>query len=317
MKTIYNLHYSLIIGTILVMVWPVVSWSENDITDSKPELTASVAPQSAEVGSIALLTLTYSLAQGGHLPKEPEIKGLEGLTTIESETSAGRIRIKLLVDRLDSWKTGPLSLTYLDKEGKAQELRADPVSIKVLSSLGQRPEEARLRPIQGIIPTKALWLRYLPWGAGLLGVLLAMAGFVWRHKKRSVHRVSAELLDPPHVQARKEIEQLEARGLFEKGQIKGFYFLFSEILRRYLGRLRDFPAVEFTTEEIALRINKDEDRKLLSLLRQADLVKFADTIPTSARKQEEVHTALSYIQETRPASETGFSTDGSRGGTTR
>jgi len=49
------------------------------------------------------------------------------------------------------------------------------------------------------------------------------------------------------------------------------------------------------------------------LLRHADLVKFADTIPTPAKKEEEVKEALSYIQETSPLMETGHSTDGARG----
>ena len=63
--------------------------------------------------------------------------------------------------------------------------------------------------------------------------------------------------------------------------------------------IRHFPAAEYTTEEIAhhIRDNK-QDRKILPLLRQADLVKFADTVPTPYRKDEDIQTALSYIHET-------------------
>ena len=113
--------------------------------------------------------------------------------------------------------------------------------------------------------------------------------------------------DPPQVWAKKEIELLEAQGLFEKGQAKAFYFRFSEIMRQYLEGLRGFPAAEFTTEEITSYINYEQDRKLLPLLRQADLVKFADAIPTPARKEEEVKTALTYIHETSPDPVTGDS----------
>jgi hypothetical protein len=94
------------------------------------------------------------------------------------------------------------------------------------------------------------------------------------------------------------MEQLEAEGLFEKGQIKAYYFRYSEILRRYLEALRGYPAAEFTTEEIASHMEEEQDRQLLPLLRQSDLIKFADTVPTSARKEEDVKLALSYIQET-------------------
>ena len=68
--------------------------------------------------------------------------------------------------------------------------------------------------------------------------------------------------------------------------------------------MRGFPAAEFTTEEITSCLNNEQDRRLLPLLRQADLVKFADTIPTQARKEEAVSTALSYIHETSPDPET-------------
>ena len=107
-------------------------------------------------------------------------------------------------------------------------------------------------------------------------------------------------LDPPHIQARKELEKLQAEGLFEKGEIKAFYFRFSEILRHYLEAIRGFPAAEYTTEEISIYVKEEVDRKLIHLLKNADLVKFADHAPTPARKEQEFGEALIYIEETSP-----------------
>ena len=84
---------------------------------------------------------------------------------------------------------------------------------------------------------------------------------------------------------------------------KTHYFIFSEILRRYLESIRNFPAAEFTTEEIARHIKTEPDRKLIPLLQQADLVKFADNVPTVARKEEDMLAALTYIRETSPQEE--------------
>lgn len=296
-----------------IMPFSGISSAETDKETRPPELTASLDQDSVTVGSVILLTLGYRLPVGGRLPDNPEIKGLEDLTVLERMTGSDRIRIRLLIDKLGQWKSGPLVLTYLDKEGKKQTLETGPVSLAVLSSLGKKPAEARLRPIRGIIPLRALWLKYLPWGGGVLFILLALAGLLVWHRKRSALRNALELLDPPHVRARKEIEQLEAHGLFEKGQAKKFYFHFSEILRRYIGAIRRFPASEFTTEEIAHHMDTEQDRKLLPLLRQADLVKFADTVPTSTRKEEDLKTAISYIQETSPAHENGGTTGSSQG----
>jgi hypothetical protein len=284
--------------TLAILFWPSVMWSQGDIGDSKVGLTASLDRESAKLGSIVVLTLDYLLPEGGRLPEEVEIKGLQDLTIVGREVEPDQIRIKLMVDRLGSWESGPLLLSYLDEQGQEETLKADPVSLTVLSNLGEKPEEAQLRSIQGIINTKVLWLTYVAWGAGLLCVLVAIAGFLWWRKRRDIKSVSAEVVDPPHVRARREIEELEAQRLFEKGYVKGFYFRFSEILRQYLASLRGFPAAEFTTQEIALCISREEDRRLLSLLRDADLVKFADAVPASCKKEDEVKAALSYIRET-------------------
>jgi hypothetical protein len=296
------------------LAWPVIVLSQDNTEDSSPGLTAFLDRDSARIGSMVVLTLGYRIPEGASLPAHLEIRGLENITRIDHEIGPDQIKIRLLVDQMGSWKTGPLSLTYLDKEGRPQTLTADPVSLTVLSNLGERPNEAHLRPIQGIIQTKPSWLKRLPWIAGLLGILLMGLGLVWWYRRRRGKETSLTLRDPPHIRAKKEIEELEAQRIFEKGDAKGFYFRFSEILRHYLEALRGFPAAEFTTQEIALCIDKDQDRKLLPLLRHADLVKFADTLPTQAKKEDEVKAAFSYIQETSPTQETGQGTGGSQGG---
>ncbi len=289
-----------------IFVWPVILFSADGVVDPNPALNASLDRQSAKVGDTITLTLDYRLPKGARLPEKPDVKGLKELTVLGREAKPGQIRIKFLVDQLDSWATGPISLSYLDKEGKTRTLICKPMSIEVLSNLGKMPEKAQLRPIMGIVPTSLVWLKHLPWVVGGLAVLLVIgAGLFWWWRKRSLRQLDAELVDPPHVRARREIKQLESQGLFEKGYAKQYYFGLSEILRRYLGAIRGFPAVEATTEEIALYIGNKKDRVLLSLLRQADLIKFADLVPVVTRKGEDLKTALSYIQETEPVEEPG------------
>jgi hypothetical protein len=259
-----------------------------------------------------VLTLKYRLPDRAGFASEPEIKGLEELAEVDREIGPDQIKITLLVDRLGLWKTGPISLAYLDKDENPRTLNTEPVSLTVLSNLGEKPEEARLRPIQGIFPTRPLWLKYIPWAAGLLVLLLIVSTLLWWYRRRR-GKNSIKAMDPPHIRAKKEIEELEGAGLFEKGHVKAYYFRFSEILRQYLESLRGFPAAEFTTEEITTYIVKEQDRSLIPLLRLADLVKFADTVPTAARKEEAVNAAFSYIRETSPATDKDHIPDGSKG----
>ena len=290
----------------IIIVCPVVSFSADGGVDPKAALNASLDRQSAKVGEIITLTLDYHLPKGARLPEKPDVKGFEELTVFKHRTEPGQITMMFLVDQLKSWTTGPISLSYLDKEGNTQALTCKPVSIKVLSNLGEKPGKAQLRPIRGIVPTSLVWLKHLPWLIGALAVLLVIGtGLFWWRQKRSLRQLDAELVDPPHVRAKRQIDQLESQKLFENGYEKQYYFGLSEILRQYLGAIRGFPAVEATTEEIALRIGDENDRVLLPLLRKMDLVKFADFIPPVARKGEDLKTAFSYIRKTAPVEKPG------------
>ena len=313
MGTMNKVSYLFIVGIVVLLTHPDVSCSQTDPHHPPATLSASLDQNSASIGSIVTLTLRYHLPEGAYLPENPTIEGLNDLTVIDTHTKNQQIQIRLFIDQLDSWTTAPLSLTFFDKEGKTQTVTTDPVSLTVLSNLGEKPSEAQLRPIQGIIPMKPLWIQYLLWGAGVLGVLLIGTGlYIWYTKKRN-KKLSCVSQPPPHLRALKEIEELEAKKLFETGYIKEFYFRLSEILKRYLENVRGFPAAESTTEEIAYQIRNNEDRVLLSLLKHADLVKFADTVPTLAKKEEEIQEAFLYIKETSPTQENEHTTDHTKG----
>jgi hypothetical protein len=306
MNQMHNTHKTcllLLVGMLHVFFPPVLLWCESQGNGAEPKLQATLDTGSAKLGSIVTLTLNYDLPDGTQLPEPIAIKGLGGLTVVEQTVAPGTVKIRLLVDKLDVLKTDSISLPYMDKEGHTQILMADPVSVEVLSNLGEKPEEAQLKPIQKIIPTTALWLKYLPWAAGIMGVIVLLAAVYWWYHNKRIQTLFPEIMDPPHVQAKKELETLLSQNLFEKGEVKRFYFGFSEILRRYLEALRGFPAAELTTEEIALHMHNEKDRVLMPLLRGADLVKFADAVPIPAKKDDEVQRAFAYIRETTPSPE--------------
>jgi len=286
------------------LLWSHAVWaSESDRPETR--LKARFVPDSTQVGSMVELALVYRLPKGGQLPEKPVIQGLEGLAVEGIQKDSQEIRVRILVDRLGEFKTGPLTLAFLTPEGKTELLRTDPVPLTVLSNLGERPEEAQIKPIAGIIPTRSGLIKPLQWGLLAVGVCAAGVGvFLWLRRRRTregLHRVQV----PPHIAAEQEIHELASQNIFEKGQVKEFYFRFSEILRRYLEALRGFPAAEYTTQEIALSIQAPEDRQILPLLHDADLVKFADLNPTTAKKNDEIEQALAYIRKT----ESAFHTD--------
>lgn len=280
------------------------AWAETVSPPPVPELSASVEKSPVSVGDLIWLTLKYDLPEGARLPEDPAVRGIEKLNVIEQVVHIGEIKIQFLIDQLESFKIDRIDLTYFDKNGNEQTIETGPIAVTVLSGLGKNPEEAVLMPIQDIIPLSLRWMPYLPWalaGGILLCVIIAL---IWWHRKHRTSKITATMVDPPHVLAEKEIDQLVARRLFERGDVKTFYFVFSEIIRRYMESIRHFPAAEMTTEEIARYVRTNTcDQRLLPVLGQADLVKFADAVPARDRKAQDIKTARAYIRQTRPATD--------------
>ena len=300
---------------LVVWIFPVSGvWGE-DKTES--EMTATLVPNQTSVGGVITLTLRFRLPEGARLAPETEVSGLEGFQVLDRNIALdgagkkggkqkksaisvqGECRIKLMVGRLDSGMVGPISLSYVNAEGEKALLEAVPVTLTVLSNLGDKPEEALLRPIYGIMPTESPWVKYRFWILGGIALLLlAVVCEWWIRKRRGKGRAVFEET-PPDKLAMRALKDLDARKLFEKGRIKDFYFGFSEILRRYLEAIRRFPAAEYTLEEIARVARKEEDQALLVLLRRADMVKFADSTATPAGKGDDMESAVAYIKSTR------------------
>ncbi|EFK11285.1 conserved hypothetical protein [delta proteobacterium NaphS2] len=297
-----------------------------------PQMTASLVPNQTNVGGIVTLTLKFQLPAGAHLAPEPAVKGLAGFRILDQQMMipddarkktdgkkspdtvvSGEYHIRLMVNRLDSGSVGPISLPYVTADGEKASLKAAAVPFTVLSNLGEKPGAARLRPIYGIIPTQSLLGKYRFWILGGIAILLLGVAVEWWFRSRRQKVSSAMEQTPPDKLAMRGLKALEARRLFEEGRIKDFYFEFSEILRRYMEAIRGFPAAEYTLEEIARAAGKKEDQPLLSLLRRADMVKFADSAATPAGKTDDLAAAFAYIRSTREPVMTGASSE-RRGG---
>jgi len=135
-----------------------------------------------------------------------------------------------------------------------------------------------------------LFSDYLNYFWGLL-VLLLVIGlilyFVLRDKPTEEELISRI---PPFDAAKMRLKELDGKELISQNKIKLYYVELTDIVRTFIERELNIPALESTTDELLetitdfnsssnLNIPKETVIKLQKLLQEADLVKFAKSKP--------------------------------------
>lgn len=131
------------------------------------------------------------------------------------------------------------------------------------------------------------------WWKWLL-VLLIIAGLgalvYWYVKKHKEKKSATEIYKTPIEKATNLLNTLEKKELWQRGEIKEYYSELTDIVRIYIEEAIEVPAMESTTSELiqALKIaslkkkmelSKETIDSLFTVLKQADLVKFAKSKP--------------------------------------
>jgi hypothetical protein len=129
----------------------------------------------------------------------------------------------------------------------------------------------------------------------VLGILLAVMlvafllyWFIWRKKPLSEEAKIALL--PPYDRAKLALKTLDESTYLENSELKDYYSELTFIIRKYLDEKVYDKALESTTDELISRLNllkdanqielsKDDIRNLETILKRADLVKFAKSAP--------------------------------------
>lgn len=173
---------------------------------------------------------------------------------------------------------------------------------------------ANMEPPRDIVREATYWYDYWPYGVGALLLLAALVG-IWRRMRRrrpappkpltSAPTVPPPPTEPAHLWALRQLEQLDQKTLWQKGQIEPYYRELSWLIRAYVQRRFGIGALEATTEEIiqALRAQSLPDQALQTLrelLQNADLSKFARMHPSKDFHVRALRQAQQFVQNTAP-----------------
>jgi hypothetical protein len=121
---------------------------------------------------------------------------------------------------------------------------------------------------------------------------LILIWYIFFRKKETKEEKFARLLAklPPFEIAKRQLQKLDKKQLWQNNKTKEYYSELTDILRNYIERELKIPAMESTTKELIdalqnkeimskLEMPKETLTRLESLLKDADLVKFAKMKP--------------------------------------
>ncbi|WP_298237361.1 hypothetical protein [uncultured Algibacter sp.] len=146
-----------------------------------------------------------------------------------------------------------------------------------------------IKPIIEVNKKGSDWWKYLLVTLLIIGVIaFIMYWFIWRQKPLTEAEQIALL--PPYDRAKLALKKLDESHYLEHQEIKEYYSELTFIIRKYLDEKVYDRALESTTDELISRlkllkegnqvdISKDDIKNLESILKRADLVKFAKSAP--------------------------------------
>lgn len=138
----------------------------------------------------------------------------------------------------------------------------------------------------------------------LAGILLAALLYFFIKNQRRKKQAGPGPKRPAWEIALERLEQVRQQNLPAKGQIKEYYSLCSEIIRRYIEERFHIRAPEMTTEEflghlqISSHLIETHKEILKEFLNACDLVKFARHQPGPTEIEEIYRRARQFVEET-------------------
>lgn len=163
-------------------------------------------------------------------------------------------------------------------------------------------------PPKGVQSNPFDWGEWAPllWLSLLVIVLAALSLWLYsrlRTGKPVVVKIRIVRHIPPHQRAMSEIDRIKAEHLQLSEDQKTYYTRLTDTIRKYINERFGFNATEMTSEEIIARLAATADRtmtdELSSLLRTADLVKFARHSTLISERDQNLLYAVDFIGQTK------------------
>jgi hypothetical protein len=254
-----------------------------------PTVSVKVDTTKIRIGEQINYQITVNDAENGVIFSKLQLDSLGKIEIIESlniDTLKNRLIKKYKLTSFDSGRyVIPKQPIYIWN----QPYYTDSVWIDV-ATVAVDTTKQKMYPIKAIQSepyTFDDFKSYLWWILGILLLIALILYFVLR-KKETIEEIEARI--PPYELALTRLKALDEKQLWQKNKIKKYYVELTDIVRSYIERELNIPALESTTDELmetmtdfntssSLNIPDETIKKLQKLLQEADLVKFAKYKP--------------------------------------
>lgn len=255
------------------------------------QVVTSIDTTKNKIGAEFKLTLKTSVDTASRVvfPKLRHIGALEVINSYPIDTLKKGDRYELIkkygLTQFDSgrYTIPPFKILINNKPVLTDSIRVEVANVQV-DTLKQK-----MYDIKDIVKAKEVsnWWIY----ALILIAVLAIGAFVyWYLKIRQKKIIEEELYKTPIEKATTLLNHLEQKELWQHGEIKAYYSELTDIARNYIEEAIEIPAMESTTSELIsalkdasqrkkMKLSQDTIDNLFSVLKQADLVKFAKSKP--------------------------------------
>ena len=168
-----------------------------------------------------------------------------------------------------------------------------------------------IKPLSKVDKSPSKWWKYLLITLFVIGIVaFLLYWFIWRKKPLSKEEQIALL--PPYDRAKLALKNLEESDFLKNEALKDYYSELTLIIRKYLDEKVYDHSLESTTEELIdrlsllkegnqIEINKETIKNIESILKRADLVKFAKATPQVALAELDIKTVESEIDHVKEA----------------
>ncbi|MBX2972191.1 MAG: hypothetical protein KF797_03725 [Flavobacteriales bacterium] len=245
-------------------------------------------------------------AVGDTLTAHIEVVADSGVDTTEGSEGLMRQLRTLSITSFDSgfWAVPPFRFIV-----NGTPMDSDPLLIEVRTVQVDVTKPVRdIKDIHELPFSIAYWIRkHLLWiagGAALVALAVAIV-LLLRRRKPAVAQAEPEVQLPLNERITAALHALEKERVWQQGDHKTYHSRLTDLLRGYVEERYRVPALESTTDELLkeLRVSPlstDQRGQLENMLRLADMVKFAKTLPSPQENEQMMAGALRFVRETAP-----------------